>query len=446
MPEYAKCRNEAPFELQALWDKPYPDPTTILPNDPANRLRELVKDPNASWKHMHLRLALMHILKLDDDVVAVFPTSAGKSMLAILPHYYELGITVILAPLRALVHDWDRRLTEQEVPFEVFSGKGSVITGTKPIVLASYDVTRYPTWQQQIEYLYSVHRKSIIRIVFDEAHFPISSHFRDQLQDLYQLRTHPVQYVLLSATIPPSSEDYITSQYQLSKPLFIRTSTLRPEIKYTIKEPVIGDTSTIQAVKDVVSRHCPHPAGPAGKRTIIFAYTKDIGQRLAAEYGTSLYCAPPRGANEETKKAHFRSMDRLYQAFLQGEIHVLVTTSVLSAGADCQDVYLVIHVGYVKSIISYLQESGRACRNGQPGNAYIIPWKKPTPKPDEESRLTEEQKKIRTLEGLQEITNLISTTRRAPDLRCITGVLHAHGDGHGYSCTDYDGAQWCWNC
>jgi len=49
----------------------------------------------------------------------------------------------------------------------------------------------------------------------------------------------------------------------------------------------------------------------------------------------------------------------------KGTLRLLIATSAFSMGVDCPDIHNVVHFGPPISVMKYVQESGRAGRNGQ---------------------------------------------------------------------------------
>ena len=157
--------------LECMNDAPYTPGKPVPPGDAIHVLRQVLSLPWASsYTCREQRAAIIHLLSLSSDVIIALRTAAGKSAALILPSIYEDAITVIMVPLKALLRDWIRRLTEMGVPFEHFAGHPQGhLSGTKNIILVSVDVARHQYWHDAIRRVIGRGRV-IARIVIDEAH------------------------------------------------------------------------------------------------------------------------------------------------------------------------------------------------------------------------------------------------------------------------------------
>ncbi|KZP18977.1 P-loop containing nucleoside triphosphate hydrolase protein, partial [Athelia psychrophila] len=164
----------------------------------------------AQWRSSAQRALLVETLDMRSDVLAILPTNGGKSMAYIVPSIVEGGYTAAVIPLKSLMADTERKLRDMGVDFEKYR-KGQSIGGEAKLILVSIENARTPEWRKAISELDNrVPDTRVSRIVIDEAHFAFTaSDFRDALRNLKEMRTHSMQFVLLSATIPPQSENHV---------------------------------------------------------------------------------------------------------------------------------------------------------------------------------------------------------------------------------------------
>lgn len=97
-------------------------------------LRTVLHKPNAQWSNEGQKYAVMAGLQWVKDLVIVLPTGSGKSaIVATIAKLEQRKVTAILCPLKSLLNDWKRRLTELQYPFDVFEAGHRDIRGQKPI-------------------------------------------------------------------------------------------------------------------------------------------------------------------------------------------------------------------------------------------------------------------------------------------------------------------------
>ncbi|CAC9888840.1 unnamed protein product, partial [Aureobasidium pullulans] len=134
-------------------------------SDPLVRLRELFS-PQAEFRPKQDEV-LRAVYDGVSPILAIMPTSSGKSLSFILPASYEFsGTTLVVTPLLALQQDMLRRTTKLSIPARVWT-KGSDDTNTKIVFVT-------PESARTEDFLSYFHRLrttgQIDRIVFNECH------------------------------------------------------------------------------------------------------------------------------------------------------------------------------------------------------------------------------------------------------------------------------------
>lgn len=217
-----------------------------------DQLREVLGQPNATWSSYHQKEALIAVMAYQSDVLALLKTGGGKSMLAIIPALLRPreGIVVIL-PLKSLVVDWHRKLKDARIEHQVY--KDGQLDSNINLILVSVDKARFGAWRTAVAKFQAV--TPITRIVFDEAHMVLlGQDFRRSLKHVLELREWEAQFILLTGTLPPSSEGGIKEAFGLlSSTQIIRQPSNRPELRYILESPKENSsiiTKIIQVVED----------------------------------------------------------------------------------------------------------------------------------------------------------------------------------------------------
>ena len=205
-------------------------------------LRRVLRIPSAQWTSSGQLEAVQALCEWKQDVIITLPTGSGKSI--VLPTVASLEsssfITVVLCPLNSLLEDWHRRLDAIAYPHQVYDSVSPCITSQYSVVVASLDAAVTPAFQQAMASVSAP--RSIRRIVIDEAHLVISDlHFRAVMQKVGHIRRSRLQFVLISATIPPSAESLLCQLTNVNYPhhaVIIREPSNRYELQFFLHATV----------------------------------------------------------------------------------------------------------------------------------------------------------------------------------------------------------------
>ena len=126
----------------------------------------------------------------------------------------------------------------------VWSSKRSPSPGC-PLVLVSLDqAMRKPflTFANQLDTA-----RLLARVVIDESHLVYTAKsYRRRMTEVKQLRMLHCQFVLLTATLPPSLEAAFEETLLLQRPLYIRSTTIRTELEYHVVRVEASQTSSFE--------------------------------------------------------------------------------------------------------------------------------------------------------------------------------------------------------
>ena len=199
--------------------------------------------------------------------------------------------------------------------------------------------------------------------------------FREEYRNLGELRSlfsHAVPFVALTATAMPRVEHVICSNLYMKNPLKLTESPNRPNIFYAVQHISSDIEKHFEwLVDEVRSGSC--------QRTIIFCFQKEHARRLQAMF----FDAFPEYSGRENTSLPFEYYhagtrdyvkEQVSESFADphGVVKVLLATTAFGVGIDCKNTKRIIHVGPPSDIDDYVQESGRAGRDGTQSQAILL--------------------------------------------------------------------------
>ncbi len=306
------------------------------------------------------------------DALVLMPTGGGKSLCyqipAIAREQAGRGITVVISPLIALMHDQVGALHEAGASAEFLNSTLSseqasqverrLLRGDITLLYAAPERVTNPRFLAQLDSLHERGKLSLFAI--DEAHCVSQwgHDFRPEYRALSVLheRFAGVPRIALTATADALTRADIVERLQLQDARLFISSFDRPNISYTIVEKT---QATQQLLRFITSEHM----GEAG---IVYCQSRkrveDVANLLCDEGVAALpYHA---GLDAKVRQAN-------QDQFLRSEGIVMVATIAFGMGIDKPDVRFVAHLDMPKNIEGYYQETGRAGRDGQSAQAWM---------------------------------------------------------------------------
>jgi len=306
------------------------------------------------------------------DALVLMPTGGGKSLCyqipAIARQQAGQGVTVVVSPLIALMHDQVGALLEAGVNAaylnsslssdENFALEKRLMKGEVTLLYAAPERVTNLRFLAQLDSLYERGLLSLFAI--DEAHCVSQwgHDFRPEYRGLSILheRFARVPRIALTATADDITRADIIERLQLQTAATFISSFDRPNIRYRLVEK---KDPTQQLLRFIQNEH----EGDAG---IVYAQSRNKVEILAQTLSDNGIPALPYHAGLDAKVRQ-QNQDR----FLREDGLVMVATIAFGMGIDKPDVRFVAHVDMPKNIEAYYQETGRAGRDGEPADAWM---------------------------------------------------------------------------
>lgn len=345
-----------------------PEPT--LPGDPARGLQETIVRAGMNG----------------ESLLGILPTGGGKSLCFQIPalcHYAATGaLTIVVSPLQALMKDQVENLVQR-------SGIHSTAALYGLLTMAERRVLLDEIAQGAIGLLYvspeqlrnrsfhrAVLRRRIAAWVYDEAHC-LSKWGHDFRPDyLYVARF--IRELAEEQAVPPPAVCCVTATAKGDVRAEIREHIAsevghalrvfdggaeRPNLSYVVEET--EETPKEDRIHDILTEHIGPRAGKGC--AVVFCATRKSAERTAERLQRRGWAADRfhAGLDNDEKK-------RVFDAFMSDRTRVIVATNAFGMGVDKPDIRVVIHAETPGSLENYLQEAGRAGRDGAPAECVLL--------------------------------------------------------------------------
>ena len=302
------------------------------------------------------------------DAVVLMPTGGGKSICYQIPALARSGVGIVVSPLIALMQDQVDALKELGVAAEFLNSSLSadaairverdLMAGAVKLLYVAPERLMTPRFLALLDSLHADGRLALIAI--DEAHC-VSQWGHDFRAEYLQLsvlagRYPQVPRIALTATADTMTRREIRERLRLQQAREFVASFDRPNIRYTIVERN-DERTQLQAF---LAEH----AGEAG---IVYCLSRRKVDAVAAWLAKSGFHALPyhAGMDADARRRH-------QLRFLREDAVIIVATIAFGMGIDKPDVRFVVHLDLPKSMESYYQETGRAGRDDEPADAWML--------------------------------------------------------------------------
>jgi ATP-dependent DNA helicase RecQ len=299
------------------------------------------------------------------DVLMILPTGGGKSLCYQLPTLLMEGVSVVVSPLLALMHDQVTALNANGIPAAMLSSMQTheEADGIEAALLRGEIRLLYvaPERLKNGYFLNLLKRLTINFFVVDEAHCVSEwgHEFREDYRKLSLLKSEfpDTPVAAFTATATDRVEEDIASQLVLHQPKRVRGSLFRENLTIRVSHRIKdGRAQLIEFLK-----------GHAGEAGIVYTLSRRSTETLAAHLQS-------RGIEARAYHAALptEEMNRTYADFVADRVQVVVATIAFGMGIDKSNIRFVVHMSLPKTIENYYQEIGRAGRDGLAAETLLL--------------------------------------------------------------------------
>lgn len=311
---------------------------------------------------------VLEALTAGKNTLAMLPTGGGKSLIYQMMGNMRDGLVIIVTPLLSLMQDQVARLNYAGEP-KVVALNSTLPQDARRTILRSLDQYKFlfvsPEMLGQTVVQSALRKVKINLLVVDEAHTIVSwgPDFRPDYLALPQVhkKLGQPQLLLLTATATPKMMTDITVPFGLPESdwFIYRQSVDRPNI-YLHTEMLANEGQKRERLADLVRQL----QGPG----IVYFSSRKLATSMAD------WLAENTGRRVAAYHAGLDTMSRyrIQQQFMLGQIDVIAATSAFGMGIDKDNVRYVIHYHLSNDLANYLQEIGRAGRDGEQSAAILL--------------------------------------------------------------------------
>ncbi len=360
-------RDKAESSLEIIPELAHTSPETRLPLEAYQVLKEV-------FGHEQFRPGQEQVIAsvlAGRDTLAILPTGAGKSLCYQLPALLLSRPVLVLSPLISLMKDQFDKLPPLLKPYSLVLNSalepGEAARRLRDLSRPGNAIRLIyaaPERLRQQPFVQALKKANLGLLVVDEAHCVAmwGNDFRpDYLfirRALNDLADSAPALLAVTATATPDVATEIGQQLGRDLEL-IRGSAFRPNLLFGVEKVKAGGEYRLERLAEI----CAGLEGSGIIYTRSREKTEQVAQYLnrhgvAARHYHAGMDAPARRTSQES--------------WMEGQTRIIVATVAFGMGIDKADVRFIIHMNPPPALENYVQEAGRAGRDGQPAQCLLL--------------------------------------------------------------------------
>lgn len=310
---------------------------------------------------------LIHAVMSGRSALGILPTGGGKSLCYQLPALFLPRAILVVSPLISLMQDQQNKLTGRNIPATNLNStltpaeEREAIEGIRHKEPELIYIT--PERLENPEYMDLLKKTGVSLIVVDEAHC-VSQWGHDfrpaflAIRDAIRILGKPPVLALTATATPQVIED-ILKQLSIEDALVVNHGINRPNLLFEVVRTV-NEEEKFERLVDIIRQTT---FGPGIVYVPTVRQANDLFDRLLQ-----------RGLRVGRYHGKMKAKDReqSQEAFMNDEYPFIVATKAFGLGIDKPNLRVVVHYAFPDSLESYVQEAGRAGRDGKPARATLF--------------------------------------------------------------------------